>query len=230
MAVEGVRGCGYRLVGGLYLVGSRYWSTCDRLKLEIPVCPCCGETPRPNRGMQPINAHKMFGEHRDIEECDDRRMCRICYPADTRHRSHKDYLIWVGREHYSEEEFSAEAELVGISRRIPHVPDGLSIGRSVIYLAMRGNINRIIGASGDGSRAITANGIFMAFAPERLELLIWESEVNDLYIENLAERNITAIIIPDGDEDHKPSRVRKGRVHVHPDVLNMTSIDLMDGL
>lgn len=229
MAVEGARGCGYRQVGGLYLVGSRYWSTCDRLKLEIPVCNCCGETPRPNRGIQVINAFRMFSDHRDEQECNDRRTCKVCYPADNRHRSHKDYLIWVGREYYTEGEFSAEAELQGISRRIPHIPYELKIGMSVIYLAMRGNINRGTGSSGDGSRMITANGIFMAFAPERLELLIWESEATDIYIENLAERNITAIIIPDGDEDHKPSRKRQTPVVGHRDTIPRSN-DIFEGL
>jgi len=244
MAVEGARGCGYRKVGGLYLVGNRQWSTCDRLKLEIPVCDCCGETLRPNRGLQPINAFKLFHNHNTeiiglwgsimgpednprLTPCEDQSHCKVCFPTNTSNRSHKDYIIWIGREYYTEESFNAEAEFMGVSRRIPHIPDKLAIGRSVIYLAMRNNINRRAATSPTG-RMIKRNGIFSVFIPQSLELLVWESDATEEYIADLERRNITPVIIPDGDEDHKPSRRAQRAITIES--ASEKNIDLMDGL
>ncbi len=221
MATEGSRGCGYRKVGGLYLMGGQGFQTCDRLKLEIPSCPCCGEHPRPNRGIQPISSYELFDKHpsriRDGEEkgkapredlCVDDLNCRVCYP-NQRDDVFKDYLIWVGREYYTDESFNHEARTQGISRRIPYIPQELVMGHSVIYLAMRGNINTRAGVDRDG-RPVKKNGIFMAYIPQRLDLLVWQSDADDdpAYIDELASRGITAVIIPDGDEDHAPSRRR----------------------
>lgn len=204
MAVEGGRGCGFRTVGGLYLMGGQGYQHCDRLKLEIPVCPCCGETLRPNRGIQPVNMMELVGLH-DEEACNDPDACRVCIPLDTALTHCKDFIIWVGREYYTEESFNVEAHSMGISRKIPHIPEGLIVGESCIYLAMRGNINTRAGDDRDG-RPIKKNGIFSAYVPQRLELLIWESEATDEFLVSLAERNITPAIIPDGDEDHTPRR------------------------
>lgn len=227
MAVEGTRGCGFRTVGGLYLVGGTLWDTCDRLPLEIPVCSTCGETLRPNRGIQPINAIKLFNNHNaelaeswsmdtgETEEsvpikCQDRHTCAVCFPQDPLD-SVKDFIIWVGREHYTQDEFTAEAHLMGISRRIPHIPEGLKVGQSVIYLAMRNNINTRAGEDRDG-RAIKKNGIFMAYKPQDLELLIWESEATRKYNLELRKRGIVPVVIPDGDEDHRSTRSRHNAI------------------
>lgn len=43
MAVEAKRGCGYRKIGGTYLVGGGIGVPCDRLPLALDVCLCCGQ-------------------------------------------------------------------------------------------------------------------------------------------------------------------------------------------
>ena len=50
MAVEAKRGCGYRKVGGLYLVSDGLGIPCDRLPITLEVCPCCGAGIKPARG------------------------------------------------------------------------------------------------------------------------------------------------------------------------------------
>jgi hypothetical protein len=80
------RGCGYRKVGGLYLVGGGLTGSCDRLPVVIPACSCCGEKPRFNRGIAPIDPYKLFGWHEPMDLCTcfvNRKRdgaCPICQP------------------------------------------------------------------------------------------------------------------------------------------------------
>jgi len=43
MAIKAKRGCGYRKIGGLYLVGNYIPVACDRLPMPIGACPVCGQ-------------------------------------------------------------------------------------------------------------------------------------------------------------------------------------------
>jgi len=66
---------------------------------------------------------------------------------------------------------------------------------------------RACGERRDAEPPFTAKpiaGVFYAFKPQRVELLIWKSQAVPEYLEDLAKRNITPIIIPDGDVDHDP--------------------------
>ena len=55
MSVEERRGCGFRKVGGLYLVGKGEAVTCDRWPLPIKPCPTCGDQSEFMRGIAKIN-------------------------------------------------------------------------------------------------------------------------------------------------------------------------------
>lgn len=46
-----------------------------------------------------------------------------------------DYLMWVGGKFYSIETFLAEAKALGISKRVAHYPDDLTVGKTRIFLA-----------------------------------------------------------------------------------------------
>ena len=50
------------------------------------------------------------------------------------------------------------------------------------------------------------SAIFYAFRPQRVEMLIWESEATSENLEKLKKRGITPIVVPDGDPDHDPKR------------------------
>ena len=58
--VEGVRGCGWRKPGGLYLVSGNLSEPCPRLPVETAVCPTCGEGIKPARGFTWVDGGKLI--------------------------------------------------------------------------------------------------------------------------------------------------------------------------
>jgi len=148
MAVEEKRGCGYRKVGGMYLVGGALAIGCDRLPLRLESCPVCGAGIHPTRGMTEIYPLDLFGTHDDkvtvfqgdpkVEgeiikvNCFDKiRPCEVCDPT-----NELAYIMMVGAKPYpTTAHFMEEANRVGVSKRIPFVPKKLKLGETVIYLA-----------------------------------------------------------------------------------------------
>jgi hypothetical protein len=105
-------------------------------------------------------------------------------------------LMWVGESNYSADTFMNEARTLGVSKRIAGVPRNFEPGKTVVLLAHPHAINK------------KDAGIFAAFIPQRVEMLIWQSEATDDKLKELESRGITAIIVPDGDTDHaKNSKV-----------------------
>jgi len=186
MAVEQERGCGFRKVGGLYLCGEGFHMPCDRLPYELTVCPTCGEGVKFTRGFRWLNWHEYAGQHR---LCNDNPSCPVCYPEPIPYG-----LLWVGEEFYTPASFIAEAARMGVSKRIPAVPRNLKLGESWVLLAHPKACQT----------DEPAPGVFYAFKPQRVEMLIWESEATPEYLAELEKRKVTPVIIPDGDPDHDP--------------------------
>lgn len=217
MAVEKKRGCGFRKVGGIYLVGKYISIPCDRLPFPLSVCPICGNGIKVGRGMTKINPLRLFEYHKD---CDDKiHPCFICDPTED-----IAYIMRVGEKFYpNPEDFINEGIMQGVSKRIAQIPKDFEIGKTVIYLA---HINAckvkepvkvlqeamaIIEQSEpprllDAEKEKRVMGIFSAFIPQRIEKIYWQSELDkmsDKEKENLEKRGITLVGIPDGDKDHK---------------------------
>jgi len=214
MAVEQIRGCGYRKVGGMYLCGEYISMPCDRLPLPLTTCPVCGQGIKVSRGFTQINPYRLWGIHQD---CKDRcRPCFLCDPQDQ-----PAYIMLVGEKYYKTPvDFLDEADRMGISKRIPFIPKGLELGKTVIYLAHPKAVEvkqpvalqqamSIVEQSEtkqprllETERVEKSLGIFCAFIPKRVEKLIWESQATPEELQKLEKRGITPIPIPDGDEDH----------------------------
>lgn len=98
MATEKKRGCGYRKIGGLYLVTDGGGSPCDRLPFELDVCPTCGGGIKPARGwswfspaglflddhLGGIGAETVIGEgdfseHEGFTPCSCPDACPVCH-------------------------------------------------------------------------------------------------------------------------------------------------------
>lgn len=174
------RGCGFRDKNGYYLVGYGTLLKCRRLPMEIPVCPCCGETIRFLRSIRHINALKIFGmcAHTVKEHPCHADKCFVCYPPE------KAWLMWVGEKYYSPETFIAEAERYGVSKKIYRIPVDLRIG-DIVYLAHK---------NGCGDEP----GIIYAFTVTEIQKIIDNNEARDSdYINELNRNGITPVLEAD---------------------------------
>jgi len=214
MAVEQIRGCGYRKVGGLYLCGEFFSAPCDRMPFPLTTCPVCGQGIKVSRGFTQVNPYRLWGVHQNCE--DQLRPCFLCDPQDQ-----PAYIMLVGAGNYKmPEDFLEEAHRMGISKRIPFIPKDLELGKTVVYLAHPRACEVKESAVLQQAMAIVeeaqtmklrlletekitkALGIFCAFIPKRVENLVWESELTDEKREELEKRGITPVPILDGDKDH----------------------------
>ena len=214
MAIDPIRGCGWRKVGGLYLCGSYVSVSCDRLPYVLATCPVCGGGIKVSRGFTRINPYRLFGSHQDCK--DQSASCFMCQPRDD-----AAFIMGVGEKYYkTPDDFTREAWEVGVSKRIPFVPKELKLGETVIYLAhpkackvrepvaMQQAMAILEEARTKQPRLLETEkvekslGIFNAFIPQRIEKLIWESQATPDELEKLEKRGIKPVIVPDGDRDH----------------------------
>lgn len=229
MAVEQVRGCGMRKVGGLYLCGEGPSMSCDRLPYELKVCPVCGEGIKFSRGFQWIDWLRYAGEHSVLREGCKCGVCPVCHAL----QQPQPYgLLWIGEGFYSPTSFIEEALKMGVSRRIAAVPRNLKLGVTWVLLAhikaVRWHVIEDADKAWNDVRegkipeepTLTERpGVFYAFRPQRLELLIWKSEATDEKLAELEKKSITPIVIPDGDVDHDPRTSLKPKAEERSEVL-----------
>lgn len=222
MAIEAMRGCGFRKVGGLYLCGESRGMNCDRLPYELVICPTCGGGVKFTRGWTWLDWDKYAGEHEDCyEKLPTEKIetslgpatviltaegCPVCRP-DARPQPYG--LLWIGEQFYTPHTFIQEAMSLGVSRRISAVPKKLKLGETWVLLAHKSAIRKIV--AGDENEPVDKDvpGVFYAFRPQTLELLVWESEATPEHLEDLAKRGITAVVIPNDDIDHHPDTKTK---------------------
>ena len=205
MPVEGIRGCGYRQVGKLYLVGEGLTVACDRLPFELGECPCCGFRPRHQTGFRWLHRDYLGGDH---EGCKDEFPCPVCYPTklpEERLHEGRFGFMWVGKRYYTPQSFVKEAGEMGVSKAISQIPKGLVIGETWVLLAHKAVPIYDAGTFENGlakQEPRKAPAIFYAFVPQRVEMLVWKSEATEERVLELEERGITVIVVPDGDEAH----------------------------
>jgi len=185
----------------LYLVGSGIIKICDRLPHNLPdICPACGMGIKPHRGFQWISPLQFFHQHLPL--CEDEPTCIMCNPPNEQHG-----LMWVGNRFYSASSFAMEATKIGVSKRIAHVPRGIELGKTIVYLAHRqGGIKEIEEKTAFGiiKKSQSCPAIFYVFRPIRIEKLIWKRNATTENILELEKQGITPIIVPDNDIDHDP--------------------------
>lgn len=147
MAIEPKRGCGYRKVGGLYMVGGGIGIPCDRLPFELTVCSCCGQGIKQARGWTWVDVAKLFqGPHvlpigqgsvappEKLWHCFcGGSACPLCHAPKVMGRAG---LLWVGEKFYKTPgQFVSEGVELGFSRRIKAVPQGFKVGETWVLLA-----------------------------------------------------------------------------------------------
>jgi len=199
MAVERKRGCGFRRVGGLYLVGEGLAEDCDRLPVSLSVCPACGQGIKFSRGWTWIEPDQLLnGDHYiDHKLCLDHK-CPICRPHYLKPRAG---LLWVGEKFYTLGTFLQEAKEMGVSKRIHCVPRDFILGETWVLLAhIKG---AIVPDPNNDVFPVEVPAIFYAFKPQRIEKIVPESQTKDeKEMARLKKRGITPVAVPDHDNDH----------------------------
>jgi hypothetical protein len=120
------------------------------------------------------------------------------------------FLIFIGEIFYpTPRSFLEEAFRMRISRRISAIPRDLKLGESWVFLAhpKAGRVAITVSTPfGEIKEEKPTNAIFYAFQPQRIEKLIWQRDATSSTLSELERRNITPVIIPDGDPDHDPRK------------------------
>src|SRR5215472_6901615 len=201
MAREARRACGYRKVGGLYLCASGDGLPCCKMPIILHVCPTCNGGIKQTRGWQWIDPKPWIagackqGIYGPLSGC----------PLATGEGlGDKVGLIWVGEAFYKTPgAFSAEANAMGISRRIQAIPRGFKLGESWVFLA-HPKVKQLVDA--ETGEATWLGGVFRVFKPERIEKIVTQSQSEDAdEMAKLAEAGITPVVVADDDRDHQGS-------------------------
>jgi hypothetical protein len=206
MAIEPRRGCGYRKVGGTYLVSGPGGAPCDRLPFPLTVCPVCSCGIKQNRGWTWVNPKALFGGTH--AECKDPQYgnlrCPIC-----RGEVERAGLLWIGGQFYkTPEAFEREAYSLGASRRIKAVPRDFVVGETWVLLAHPKAIEKRPEPAIVDDKPVPTEyqaGIFYAWRPTRIEKILLESQRGSEEVADLEKRGITPVFVPDGDKDHQGS-------------------------
>ncbi len=118
-SVEAKRGGGYRAGGGLYLVTAPGIQTpCGKLPFELTTCPTCSGGIKFSRAWTWINPKTLFQRSMCDEERDVCALCPLLHPPE------RAGLLWIGEKYYkTPADWTAEVHKMGVSRRIPHLPN-----------------------------------------------------------------------------------------------------------
>ena len=179
--------CGFRKPGGLYLRATGLSHPCGKLPVELKVCPCCGTGIKPARGWTWVDADALLSvqacEHQP--DAERRFMCEVCPLSQKLGRAG---LLWIGETYYkSPQEWTAEAMLHGVSRRIARIPRGFELGKTWVLIAHRKAITRF-----RHDEPITTPAVFHAFRPSVIEYVVRGDE-SPADLLSLARRGITPV-------------------------------------
>jgi len=199
MAIEPRRGCGYRKVGGLYIVSGGLGDPCCKLPILLKVCPTCGGGVKQTRGWTWIDPRPW------LKGPCSREAFINCPAASAEAMGDRVGLLWIGEKFYPTPAFFVEeANRLGISRRITAIPRGFKVGEHWVFLA-HPKVKLVLPLdAGPTDKADWVAGIFRIFKPDRIEKIVTETMAKDeAEMAKLAEHNITPVIVPDDDKDHQ---------------------------
>jgi hypothetical protein len=190
------RGCGFRKPGGLYLVSAGAPVSCGIFPIYLDVCPCCGAGIKPTRGWTWVDGSKLAEDAVCLRNNND---CRRCILAEAnRDKLGKCGLLWIGEAFYkTPDEFLNEAARMGISRRIPAVPNDFVLGKTWVLLAHRSYEVEIVTHANiptRESKEIHKAAIFGVFMPAAIEYVVTGKE-SAADIKALEKRGLTPVKI-----------------------------------
>lgn len=193
---ESRRGCGYRKIGGLYMVADGMAVACGRFPIPLTICPCCSGGIKQTRSWTWINPSLLL---KDQNCSTPGGRCLLC-PMGALAREERAGLLWIGTAFYpTPEAFQAEAAKMGVCRRITTVPKDFKPGETWVLMAhpkaILGPIEQVDGAE---PKQTYTKGIVFAFKPSRIEKCVTEAELADVAeMAKLEKRGITPVVLPD---------------------------------
>lgn len=207
---------------------------CERLPLPLDACPTCGAGVKQVRSFQWISPTLVF-ENPKIRPCassSDRpsksqsylhkhcHRCVVCTPnlleADAEPKDQLG-LLWIGEKFYpSADDWAKEAAKMGVSKRISAIPDGFVAGKTWIFVAHpKALVTETEVPPGPGEllgrkEVRYTPGIFHAFVPKRIELVVTRSMKEEAWVKEMVEKNgVKLVEVPEDDPDHAPSMGKK---------------------
>lgn len=212
--VEGKRGCGYRKIGGLYLVFNGPTGSCGKLPVSLDMlnrCPHCHEPLPVDYGVRPSRAPRMLQNPellwRDVA-CNSNGHCQSC-PLSNAYETGPALLLWIGEMHYpTPQEFNQEAVSMGISRRIAQLPEGFEVGETWVLLAHAKAIQKREPVTEDedgqlllvpGEKIVYSPGVFGLFRPSAIEIVVSGDEPDEM-IEGYIKRGLTPVKVENPDQ------------------------------
>lgn len=232
MAVEARRGCGFRKIGGIYIVSDGLSEPCERLPIPLLACPTCGHGIKHTRGFNWITPEYLFAHAKPCiappnsafeDETHRHDACPVCRPSRLKSDDPPDRsgLIWIGQQHYSPGEWMQEALDMGVSRRVPAFPRGLVIGKTRIFAAHKHGLNMqsklIDGAPETAKGDATKPAVIHSFIAKRVEVIVTESllkrekEGQEKWLTKLLKKGATPVTVPEDDKDHAPKPSKKSK-------------------
>lgn len=186
------RGCGWRTTkGALYVMGGGESAPCELLPIPLTECPCCSSGIKFSRGWTWVDGEKLikFGLSQKDVECTSSQ-CFVCpLNAANLPKLGRIGLMWVGKKSYpTTAHFSFEADRLGVSRRIPHIPDGFKVGETWIALA------HLEAVQPDDWGDKAKPGIFRVFRPDRIEVICDGTETSEV-IDGYLARGLTPVLV-----------------------------------
>jgi len=202
-SIERRRGCGYRKPGGLYLVSGGLSEPCSALPVALEVCPTCHAGVKPTRGWTWIDPKALLalprGPHAPAEHYDRCPLAQL----DGLGFGGRAGLLWVGEKYYgTPAEFTKEAAMMGVSRRIPAVPKDFKIGTWVLLAHRKAVPDGIVPIAAPreekmGEEAKFRPGVFHAFRPTAVEY-IWKGTETEAELEAITKRGIQVVkVVPE---------------------------------
>jgi len=207
MAVESKRGCGFRKVGGLYLVGEGRSVSCVMLPYLLEACPVCGEGIKQSMGwkwVKPIDLFRVsecpcLHSELGFDKCTRGGDCPFRFKG-------LHGLMWVGKKFYTPSSFMEESARMGVSKRISNTPRGFKLGETWVFLGHPEACKKLVEGEGtlDGQKEVPAPGVFHIFMPTRIEKIVTETQAKNVEeMDKLKDKGITPVVVPDDDKDHQ---------------------------
>lgn len=235
MAVEVRRGW---KIGGTYLETDPGWFACGRLPIPLSPCPLCDQRPRFARGLQRVTPKNLLHSAPLCTRAGTGILakqflapaCSAC-PYGSIESAEVAGLMWVGARFCSPSAFAAEAEALGVSKRVPWpLPKWMEVGKTWVFLAHEeGRVEACEACQGkglrpatppavlpdpceacDGKGRVASPAIFYAFKPHRVVRIV-PDDLDHEAARDLEKEGLTLVEVPAADADHAAPRRGEAR-------------------